>query len=66
MRKAGKQVRVDGPETHLVKTGTPTMGGVMIALTVVLITLVFNLAGRLSMLLPIGVLLAAGVLGADD
>ena len=38
----------------------------MIALTVVLITLVFNTVGRLSMLLPIGVLLAAGVLGAID
>ena len=66
MRKAGKQVRVDGPETHFVKTGTPTMGGVMIALSVVLITLVFNTIGRLSMLLPIGVLIAAAILGAMD
>jgi phospho-N-acetylmuramoyl-pentapeptide-transferase len=62
----GKEIRVDGPQTHLVKRGTPTMGGIMICLTVVLITAVFNLAGRLSMLLPIGVLLAAGVLGATD
>jgi phospho-N-acetylmuramoyl-pentapeptide-transferase len=66
MRKAGKQVRVDGPETHFVKTGTPTMGGVMIAVSVVLITLVFNTAGRLSMLLPIGVLIASAILGAMD
>ena len=66
MRKAGKQVRVDGPETHFVKTGTPTMGGVMIAASVVLITLVFNTAGRLSMLLPIGVLIASAILGAMD
>jgi phospho-N-acetylmuramoyl-pentapeptide-transferase len=62
----GKEIRVDGPQTHLVKRGTPTMGGLMICLTVVLITAVFNLAGRLSMLLPIGVLLAAGLLGATD
>ncbi|MDF3018244.1 MAG: mraY, partial [Thermomicrobiales bacterium] len=66
MRKAGKQVRVDGPETHFVKTGTPTMGGVMIAVSVVLITLVFNTVGRLSMLLPIGVLIASAILGAMD
>ncbi|MEJ7761426.1 MAG: phospho-N-acetylmuramoyl-pentapeptide-transferase [Thermomicrobiales bacterium] len=66
LKKIGKQVRIDGPQTHLVKTGTPTMGGIMIALSVVFITGVFNVAGRLSMLLPIGVLLAAGFLGAVD
>jgi phospho-N-acetylmuramoyl-pentapeptide-transferase len=66
-RKAGKKVRIEGPERHLVeKTGTPTMGGLMIAFSVVLLTAVFNLAGRLSMLLPIGVLLASGILGAVD
>jgi phospho-N-acetylmuramoyl-pentapeptide-transferase len=66
LRKAAKQVRIDGPETHIVKTGTPTMGGIMFAASAVLITLVFNTVGRLSMLLPIGVLLAAAVLGAMD
>ncbi|HEX3723567.1 MAG TPA: phospho-N-acetylmuramoyl-pentapeptide-transferase, partial [Nitrolancea sp.] len=28
-KKIGKQIRVDGPESHMVKLGTPTMGGVM-------------------------------------
>lgn len=65
-RKIGKQIRIDGPETHMVKTGTPTMGGIMISISVVLVTAVFNVAGRLSMLLPIAVLLAAGFLGAVD
>ncbi|MDP9366267.1 MAG: phospho-N-acetylmuramoyl-pentapeptide-transferase [Chloroflexota bacterium] len=65
-QKVGKQIRVDGPQTHIVKTGTPTMGGMMVALSVVVITLVFNTAGRLSMLLPIGVLVAAASLGAVD
>lgn len=64
--RIGKSIRVDGPNTHVGKLGTPTMGGLMIFLTVVLITLVFNVVGRLSMLLPIGVLLAAGILGALD
>ncbi len=65
-KKVGKLIRVDGPETHIAKTGTPTMGGIMVAVTAVLITLLFNLLGRLSMLLPIGILLAAATLGAID
>lgn len=65
-RRIGKQVRVDGPQTHVVKTGTPTMGGLMVSLAAVVITLVFNTAGRLSMLLPLAVLVAVTVLGAFD
>jgi phospho-N-acetylmuramoyl-pentapeptide-transferase len=66
LQKVGKIVRVDGPRTHLIKTGTPTMGGVMISASVVLVTIVFNTVGRLSMLLPIGVLLACATLGGID
>ncbi|MGH2531977.1 MAG: phospho-N-acetylmuramoyl-pentapeptide-transferase [Thermomicrobiales bacterium] len=66
LKKFGKQIRLEGPEGHKAKTGTPTMGGVMIAITVVLLTAAFNLAGRLSMLLPIGVMMAAAILGAID
>ena len=29
-RKLGQQVRSDGPQAHLSKSGTPTMGGVVI------------------------------------
>jgi len=64
--KIGKRIRVELPESHMVKMGTPTMGGVMIAISVVLLTAIFNLVGRLSMLLPLGVLLACAVLGAVD
>ncbi len=65
-KKAGKQIRAEGPQSHFVKAGTPTMGGIMISFTVVLLTVVFNLAGRLSMLLPIGILVATAILGAID
>ena len=65
-RKIGKQVRIDGPERHLTKTGTPTMGGIMVNLSAVILTFVFNLYDRLSMLLPLGVLLCCGILGAVD
>jgi phospho-N-acetylmuramoyl-pentapeptide-transferase len=64
--KIGKQIRLEGPESHLVKMGTPTMGGIMITTSVVFLTAIFNLAGRLSMLLPLGVVLACAVLGAVD
>lgn len=62
----GKKIRLEGPEAHLSKTGTPTMGGLMICATVVVITVVFNTLGRLSMLLPIAVLISVAVLGAID
>lgn len=65
-KKVGKQIRIEEPEGHSNKTGTPTMGGLMITAPVILLTLVFNLAGRLSMLLPLGVLLGTAVLGAVD
>ena len=29
-RKLGQQVRSDGPQAHLSKSGTPTMGGIVI------------------------------------
>lgn len=36
----GQQVRADGPESHLVKQGTPTMGGVIMLVSVTLTALV--------------------------
>ena len=30
LRQIGQTVRLDGPQTHLQKAGTPTMGGVLI------------------------------------
>jgi phospho-N-acetylmuramoyl-pentapeptide-transferase len=37
----GQQIREDGPKSHLVKKGTPTMGGVLIILAVVISTLLW-------------------------
>jgi len=39
--KAGQVVREDGPQGHLKKAGTPTMGGVLILLSVVTATLLW-------------------------
>jgi len=39
--KIGEAVRSYGPETHLVKTGTPTMGGVLILISIAISTLLW-------------------------
>ncbi len=39
--KVGQNERVDGPRAHLKKQGTPTMGGIMMMISIILITLVF-------------------------
>ncbi|MBM4432010.1 MAG: phospho-N-acetylmuramoyl-pentapeptide-transferase [Chloroflexi bacterium] len=62
----GKTIRIDGPSTHQVKMGTPTMGGLMILLPVVVVTLLTNLKGRYSILMPLGVMAGYGLLGAYD
>jgi len=39
--KVGQAVRTDGPQTHLIKTGTPTMGGVLILIAIAVSTLLW-------------------------
>jgi len=46
--RIGKQIRIEEPDSHQWKTGTPTMGGLMIILPVFLITVVLNFANFLS------------------
>ena len=40
--KIGQSVRDDGPQTHLVKAGTPTMGGALILTSVAITTLLWS------------------------
>jgi phospho-N-acetylmuramoyl-pentapeptide-transferase len=39
--KIGQAVRDDGPQTHLIKSGTPTMGGALILVSVAITTLLW-------------------------
>jgi phospho-N-acetylmuramoyl-pentapeptide-transferase len=39
--KVGQAVRTDGPQTHLIKSGTPTMGGVLILISIGISTLLW-------------------------
>ena len=61
----GQQVRDDGPETHLVKQGTPTMGGLMMLIAVVVTMLVVGYLTTETFALVAAVLLT-GALGLFD
>ncbi len=65
VRGIGQQVRADGPQGHLIKQGTPTMGGVLILLVVVIVFLVMQVPGRAT-LLALGTMVACGILGFVD
>jgi phospho-N-acetylmuramoyl-pentapeptide-transferase len=71
--KIGKQVRMDEPGKHVIKTGTPTMGGVLVILPVALVTVLLNVANLIGMkylgrsvLVPLVAMLAFALLGALD
>jgi phospho-N-acetylmuramoyl-pentapeptide-transferase len=64
--KFGQVVRLDGPDTHLSKKGTPTMGGTLILVAVAVSTLLWaNLNNRYIWVILI-VTLGYGVIGFID
>jgi phospho-N-acetylmuramoyl-pentapeptide-transferase len=69
-RQIGQQIRADGPQRHLVKQGTPTMGGAVILVSVI-ITVLFlakstTQTNMLSLLFICGVTLLTGIMGLID
>lgn len=63
--KFGQMVRDDGPQSHLKKTGTPTMGGIIIIIAAALVSLAFSKDKDMLLLLITTVLF--GLIGfADD
>ncbi len=70
--KIGKQIRAELAEQHEAKIGTPTMGGIMIIIPVVMIMVALNIAnvvqfgGGLSTFLPLVVLVGFALLGMVD
>jgi phospho-N-acetylmuramoyl-pentapeptide-transferase len=65
VRNIGQQVRADGPQGHLVKQGTPTMGGVLILIVVTATFLLFDVMTKVSFL-ALAATLASGALGFID
>ncbi len=71
--RLGKIIRVEGPDSHITKMGTPTMGGLMILIPVAAVTILLNavdilgvnVLGR-SVFVPLAVMFAYGLLGAID
>ncbi len=61
----GKKIREEGPGSHQVKQGTPTMGGVLIVAVVLALAYLFD-ALDASTYSPLAVLALVGVLGAID
>ncbi len=64
--QVGQRVRSDGPQTHLSKAGTPTMGGALILVAIVAATLLWaDLANRFVWI-TLGVTVAFGLIGFWD
>jgi phospho-N-acetylmuramoyl-pentapeptide-transferase len=64
--KLGQHIREDGPQSHLSKGGTPTMGGVIFLIPLILVTFFFSQATLHTLFLLLIVLLTAGVGFIDD
>ncbi|TAH49559.1 MAG: phospho-N-acetylmuramoyl-pentapeptide-transferase [Chloroflexota bacterium] len=71
--RIGKQIRIEEPGSNQVKMGTPTMGGIMIVVPVVVVTVVLNIYNLIggtivggSILVPLLTLISFAALGAYD
>ena len=62
----GQVVRTDGPQTHLPKAGTPTMGGTLILVTTLASTLLWAQLTNRQVWLVLGVTFAFGLIGFLD
>jgi phospho-N-acetylmuramoyl-pentapeptide-transferase len=62
----GQPIREDGPQTHLAKKGTPTMGGLMILSGVTVSTLLWANLGNWYVWIVLFVTLSYGVIGFFD
>ncbi|HSN17729.1 MAG TPA: phospho-N-acetylmuramoyl-pentapeptide-transferase [Gammaproteobacteria bacterium] len=65
--KVGQSVRTDGPQTHLSKAGTPTMGGTLILATIMVSTLLWGDLHNRYVWILLAVTVSFGAIGfADD
>ena len=64
--KIGQSVRDDGPQTHLVKAGTPTMGGALILVSIAISTLLWAYLGNRYVWVVLVTTLGFGAIGWVD
>ena len=65
-QQIGQRVRLDGPESHLAKDGTPTMGGGMIIVVITIATLFWGDLSNRYIWLVLSVTCAFGLIGWLD
>jgi len=66
VNQLGQPVREDGPETHLLKAGTPTMGGTLILAAISISTVLWANLENLYVWVVLFVTLSFGVIGYVD
>lgn len=64
--KFGQSIREDGPQSHLKKSGTPTMGGIMFILTIIITTLIIAPKINGTLIVALFTTLGFGVIGFLD
>lgn len=64
--KFGQAIRTDGPQSHLAKTGTPTMGGALILLAIGVSTLLWANLSNAYVWVVLGVMVVFGLVGWVD
>jgi len=65
-KQYGQQVRDDGPQSHLKKTGTPTMGGILILISIVLSVILWADLSNPYVWVVLGSMLSFGFVGWLD
>ncbi len=65
-KKIGQNVRDDGPESHYVKAGTPTMGGTLILVAILISTLLWADLGNRYIWVVLLVTMTYGAIGFVD
>lgn len=65
-KKLGQPIRDDGPQSHLTKQGTPTMGGLVIVVSVIVATLLLADLTNITIWVIVALTLAYAMLGFTD
>lgn len=66
LARVGQYVREDGPQSHMTKTGTPTMGGVLILVSIAVSTLLWSDLSNRHVWIVLSVTLLFGLIGGID
>ena len=61
----GQTIRDDGPQSHLVKSGTPTIGGIIIILSILITSLTSGMVNK-DLIVALSATLAFGLIGFID